>query len=121
MLLINQSDISARSVKNTRHASFTEPRQHPITIQFTNVGNVGYYMESETDCLSPQHVKARLQDIIEALKDNRDIDVPETEIRELQHFFNERSVVFLRAARHELRQRDAARRLQGLKRGIHYD
>lgn len=121
MLLINLSAISARSVKNTRHASFTEPRQHPTTTQFTNVGNVEYYMEPESDCLSPQHVKTRLQEIIEALKENRDIDVPEAEIRELQHFFNERSTAFLQAARHELRQSDASRRLQGLKRGIHYD
>jgi hypothetical protein len=78
-------------------------------------------MEHEPDCLSPQHVKARLQEIIEAIKDGKDIDVPESEIRELQHFFNERSMVFLQTARHELRQRDAARRLQGIKRGIHYD
>jgi hypothetical protein len=78
-------------------------------------------LDHEPDCLSPQHVKARLQEIIEAIKDNRDIDVPETEIRELQHFFNERSAAFLHAARSELRRIDAARRLQGIKRGIHYD
>lgn len=62
-------------------------------------------MEPEPDCLSSQHVKARLQEIIEAIKDNRDIDVPETEIRELQHFFNERSTAFLHAARSELNER----------------
>jgi len=75
----------------------------------------------EPNCLSPQHVKARLQEIIEALKDNKDIDVPESEIRELQHFFNERSMAFLQDARSGLRQRNAARRLQKLKRGIHID
>ena len=103
--MINQSVISVRSVKNTRHASFMEPRQHPITIQFTNVGNVGCCMEPEPDCLSPQHVKARLQEIIEAIKENRDIDVPETEIRELQHFFNERSTAFLQQARRDILSR----------------
>jgi len=57
----------------------------------------------EPDVLSPQHVKARLQEIIEAIKDGKDISVPETEIRELQHFFNERSMVFLQQARTELK------------------
>ena len=67
-------------------------------------------MEPEPDCLSPQHVKARLQEIIEALKENRDIDVPESEIRELQHFFNERSTAFLQAARSELKMKETKKR-----------
>ncbi len=67
-------------------------------------------MEPEPDCLSPQHVKARLQEIIEAIKDNRDIDVPESEIRELQHFFNERSMAFLQAARSELKMKEHKKR-----------
>lgn len=67
-------------------------------------------MEPEPDCLSPQHVKARLQEIIEAIKDNKDIDVPESEIRELQHFFNERSMVFLQAARSERKMRETKKR-----------
>ncbi len=67
-------------------------------------------MEPEPDCLSPQHVKARLQEIIEAIKDNRDIDVPESEIRELQHFFNERSTAFLQAARSELKMKETKKR-----------
>lgn len=67
-------------------------------------------MEPEPDCLSPQHVKARLQEIIEAIKENRDIDVPESEIRELQHFFNERSTAFLQAARSELKMRETKKR-----------
>jgi rRNA-processing protein FCF1 len=67
-------------------------------------------MMPEPDCLSPQHVKARLQEIIEAIKDNRDIDVPETEIRELQHFFNERSAAFLHAARSELKMIETKKR-----------
>ena len=45
--MINQSGISARSVNNTRHASFTEPRQHLIITPFTNVSNVGCCMELE--------------------------------------------------------------------------
>jgi hypothetical protein len=67
-------------------------------------------MEPEPDCLSPQHVKARLQEIIEAIKENRDIDVPESEIWELQHFFNERSTAFLQAARSELKIRETKKR-----------
>ncbi len=67
-------------------------------------------MEPEPDCLSPQHVKVRLQEIIEAIKDDRDIDVPESEIRELQHFFNERSTAFLQAARSELKMKETKKR-----------
>ncbi len=113
--MISQSAINARFAKNTRHASFTEPRQHPITILFTNVSNVGYCMEPELDCLSPQHVKARLQEIIEAIKDNRDIDVPESEIRELQHFFNERSTAFLQQARQKILSREKRKQYTTLR------
>jgi hypothetical protein len=67
-------------------------------------------MEPEPDCLSPQHVKARLQDIINAIQNGKDIDVPEAEIRELQHFFNERSTAFLQAARSELKMKENRKR-----------
>lgn len=69
-------------------------------------------IEPEPDCLSPQHVKARLQEIIEALKNNTDIDVPEPEIRELQRFFNKRSAVFLRAARQEIKMLETRKRIR---------
>lgn len=83
-----------------------------IIIRFINVGNVGYCMEPESDCLSPQYVKARLQEIIEAMKDNRDIDVSKDEIRELQHFFNERSTAFLQAARQGIKMLEARKRMR---------
>ena len=63
-------------------------------------------MEPEPDGLSPQYVKARLQEIIEAINDNKDIDVSESEIRELQHFFNERSAMFLQLARQKIKLRE---------------
>lgn len=68
-------------------------------------------MEPETNGLSPQHVMARLHEIIGAIKDNKDIDVPESEIKELQRFFNERSRAFLQVARSEIKMYNARKRM----------
>ena len=91
--MISLSAINAQSVKNTRHASFMEPYQHLITIQFTNVSNAGYCMELEKcpfqngaycligDCIYgyihecpifQKHTKI-IKDILSASKDIKDL------------------------------------------------
>ncbi len=61
---------------------------------------------------TPTTVKKRLEEIIDALKKGEDIHVSEEEIRELQHFFNEKSTPFLRAAYTEMKRLEAKKRLK---------
>jgi hypothetical protein len=65
---------------------------------------------NEEIILTPKIVALRLTEMINSIKNHEPIDISEEEIRKLQHFFNERSTVFLKKAQLDIRKIEARKR-----------